>query len=902
MARDDRELPRHAALLLRLLVPAALREEVAGDLTERFRELTEQDGRAAAKRWLRWQLLAIRPFRMRRAIRACRVASRGRWDGQGSFSGREGTVMWEGWRSDLWHAVRSAPSRPAVTLMVAATVALAVGTTTSVYSVVEAVLLRPLPYPDPDRLVRIWQTNGEWMTSSNSQLRGLANRFPLSVPTFNDWAGSDTGLESIGAFDDARFVQRSASGAEMIDGQRITSGIFDVLAIDPVLGRRLQPADDAPGAPRVAVLSESFWMQRFGGRPEVLGATLVLDDVPHEVVGVVPRQFQLPSSNASVFTPLSDAAKQDDRNSQFLQVVGRIPPGLPFNVVLARLSTMQRGLAEAYPEEQGTLGVRVVSLLDSVVGEVRTTLWFLMGAVGLVLLVATVNIANVMMVSGLQRRRELAVKAALGAASTRLMRALFLESAVLATLGGLGGVLLVWASVPLLVRLIPTSVPRHELIATTPGVIAFGLTVTAATALLVGTLPAIQAARSDPSELMKSAGRSHSGGRRGTRLRSGLVVSEVAVALVLSVGAGLLVNSFLRLWTVDRGFDTSGLVTMAVVPDPTVYLAREDQLRFAEDLRQRLDAIPGVTASATNQVPLAGSVSSTTYQIERLDGEPEERSVIISVGLNNYLGLMGIPLIAGRGFAESDAPEAPPAAIVNETMAREVWPGESPIGKRLRSGDSSAWVEVVGVAADVRHQGLASDIEPKLYLPAAQSGRATFHWVLRVEGDAGRSVDLARRAVTEVSPSTPVRGVQILEETIAASVAVPRFRMLFVVGLAGFAALLALLGIYGVVTFAVSQRTREIGVRMALGARAEGVVAEAVGSGLKLALTGIGVGLLIAWPLARVTSDFLYVVMPGDLPTYSATAVVVLLVSGLAAYVPARRASRVDPVTVLNAE
>jgi predicted permease len=353
---------------------------------------------------------------------------------------------------------------------------------------------------------------------------------------------------------------------------------------------------------------------------------------------------------------------------------------------------------------------------------------------------------------------------------------------------------------------------------------------------------------------------------------------------------------------VDRGFATEGLVAMRVTPDPAEYPDRDARDRFVRELGERLAAIPGVRVSATNQVPLSGSNSTTTYAAERLDREPEEANVIISVGLPNYLSLMEIPLLSGRGFASTDARDAPHVGIVNEAMARSLWPGESALGKRLRPNEESPWVEVIGVAANVQHQGLAIEVEPKLYVPAPQNRRSTTSWVLRIEGDVAAASDLARVAVASVSPTTPVRTVQILEETISDAVAVPRFRTLFVAGLAGLAAVLALLGVYGVVAFSVTQRTREIGVRMALGARSTGVVREVLGSGLRLALAGVGAGLVIAWPAGRMIDDFLFGIAPTDPLTYVTIALAVTAVSGLAAYLPARRAAHVDPIRVLSGD
>jgi predicted permease len=630
---------------------------------------------------------------------------------------------------------------------------------------------------------------------------------------------------------------------------------------------------------------------------------MTLDDVPHVVVGVMPAEFGALAREATLWTQLSDADKQAGRGDAYMWVVGRLANDLSLADASERLALVQARLAEEYPDDQRGRGSRVEGLLDSLVGDVRPTLWFLLGAVSLVLTVATLNIAGILGLLGLSRRGELAVKAALGAGSSRLMRGLFLESAALASIGGVAGIALAAVSLPLLVGLVPASVPRTEMISLNPEVLAFGVVLTALVTLLVGVRPAITAARTQPQEAMRSSARGSTTGKGSRRLRSGMVVAEVALAFVLLVAAGLLGTSFAKMWSVDPGFATEGLVVVDIDPDPREYPGREGRERFVRELRARFDLIPGVAAtSLVNQVPLRGSFLSTTYFAERLDAEPERITVLISVGLENYLELMGIPVLAGRGFTESDTREAPPVGIVNEAMAQVLWPGTDAVGKRVRSAADAPWVEIVGVARNVQHQGLMTDTEPKLYLPAEQSARPMSYWMVRIRGDAGATIDLVRRAVSAQSPTTPIRSVQVLEETISDSVAVPRLRVFFVVGLSAFASVLALLGVYGVVTFAVTQRRKEIGVRMALGANVDGVVREVVGSGVKLAAAGVAAGLLIAWPAAGRLEAFLFGVGATDVTIYVTIGLGVTAVSGLAAYLPARHAATVDPVSVLHGE
>lgn len=813
------------------------------------------------------------------------------------------TSLGFGWGKDLRQAMRSLRLRMGFSLTVVVTVALAVGATTSVFSVVNGVLLRPLDFPEPERLVQAWQTRPSWAGHANAQLRAFADRFPLSVPTFNDWLAARTGLESMGIYTGDDVVYQSAEGAEVLRGLVLTSGVFDALGVEAALGRHLVPEDDALGAPGAVVLSHATWRDRFGGDPDIVGRSLSLAGTPRVVVGVMPPGFTIPGSGGEVWLSLYEEEKLGERGSQSYTVLARLRPGATIESAEADLFTVQEGLSEMYPNDQEDMRARVVGLLDSMVGEVRSTLLFLLAAVGLVLLIACVNIANMLSISGLARRRELAVKAALGANRGQLVRGLLTESAVLAAVGGLAGIVLTLVALPVLGDLLPSNLPRAEDIVVDGRVLAFGLLVTAATAVLVGVLPAFQAAGTHPKQMMNEMGRGLAGGRLGERVRSGLVVTEVALAFVLLVGASLLSTSYSRLWNVERGFATSGLIEMYAVPNPVDFPERADEARFRTALHERLSEIPGTRVSVANQVPLAGSTSSTTYYVDGPDGAQEEATVMISVVGDGYLELMGIPLLEGRGLTTSDTEDVPPVGVVNRALAERYWPGESAVGRYLRSDRDADPTTIVGVVENVRHQGLHTEPEPKLYVPVAQNHRAANHWVIRVDrGELAPVMELARAAVTAVSPSTPVRHVQVLEERIARSVAVPRFRTLFVVGLAGMATVLALLGVYGVVTFAVSQRTRELAVRMAIGAHPRDVIASTLSRGARLSVIGVGLGLLIAWQTTRTLDEFLFEVDATSPAIYALMALLVGAVSVGASYLPARRASRVDPVSVLNAE
>lgn len=886
-------LPTYARALLAWLAPAGVRDEIEGDLTERFGAM-RRGGVVRAHLWLMGQLARMRPRELER------VTGGG---GMGS----------SGWGADVRHALRSVRTRFGFSMTVIVTVALAVGATTSVFSVVNGVLLRPLDLPEPDRLVLAWQTRPDWETHPNPQLQAFATRFPLSIPTFFDWEAERTGFESMGIYTGGRWVLQRAEGAELLRGLVATSGLFRALGIEPMLGRLPTPDEDRPGSEKVVVLMHGAWQERFGGTPDVLGRTLSLDGVSHTVIGVMPSEFRMPQwDEIEAFATIGEEDHAQGRGSQSFTVLGRLRPGATLESVQADLVRVQERLGEQYPDDQGDMRARTAGLLDDTVGDVRATLLFLLAAVGLVLAIACVNIANMLSVGGLARRRELAVKAALGASRVRLLRALFTESAVLAGVGGVGGIVLTVLTLPALLRLLPDTLPRTDAIGIDGRVLAFGLVATAATAVLVGIMPGLQAASASPKQTIDANSRGLAGGRLGHRIRSGLVVTEVAMAFVLLVSASLLATSFTKLWTVDRGFRSEGLVQFTVTPNTTDYPEPEDLARFAQELTDRFREIPGVRVTRTNQTPLSGSSSTTTYWIEPPGEEPVEAHVMISVVGEGYFDVLEIPLLAGRGLEAGDRDGAPLVAVVNQAFVNRFFPGESGLGRVVHSdrvdpegpgAEASPPTTIVGVVGDVRHMGLDDgEPEPKLYVPAAQSHRWAHQWLFRVQGDPTAAIDAARRTVATAAPTTPVRDVLILDERIARSVAVPRFRTIFVVGLALMATVLALLGVYGVMTFAVSQRTRELAVRMAVGAQASEVVASTIRGGVRLALAGVLLGCVIAWWGSRLLVQFVYEVDPTSPLTYAAVAAMVAAVAVGASWLPARRAARVDPITVLNAE
>lgn len=881
-------LLRAARSLARWMVPHPLWPVIQEELQD---ELSKFQGpRWRREVWVGWQYLSV----------GLRVGA----ESLPAFS----RATLDAWGTDFRHGVRSLRRRPLTTMSVAATIAVAVGATTAVYSVVDGVLLRPLPYPDSDRLARIWQTRAAWGSVPDAEFRSLDNRLSPLAPSYLEWLEGDLGFESMGAYIDAAFVLQRDDGATAIRGQEASSGLFEALGVAPALGRRLSPEDDAVDATPVVVVSHAFWRDILGGRGTAIGEDLRLNGTPHVVIGVMPADFEappaashdasLPGESPLVWTPLTEEARRGWNN---VSVLGRLAPGVALRTASDRLASAQDGMTPIYPDYRGAWAE---DLLASVVGSVRATLWFLLGAVGLVLIVATVNIANLLTALGLGRQRELAVRASLGAGAGRLARGLLVESALLAGIGGAGGLLLAWIGLPLLTRFVPATLPRHGSITMSASVFAVGLILSAGAALAMGILPAMLASRTHPQDALRHSTRSQTSSRAAKVVRNGLVVAEVSLAFVLLIGAGLLGQSYLRMWSVDRGFETDGLVALWVAPDDEHYGTEEEEDAFARDLAARLGEIAGVRATAANNLPLSGGRSNTTFMAERADGRVDRvDSGVLTVALGNYFDVVGIPIVAGRVFSRDDGSDGPRVAVVSQKTADRFWPGENALGQRLRTfDDSTASLQVIGVVQNVRHRGLESDVEPTVYLPGSQSTRSTHEAILRVNGNVADAVQAAREAVTRLSPTTPVRRVVILDQAVAESVAIPRFRTALILGLASLAASLALLGIYGVVSHTVAQNVKEIGVRLALGARSGSEVRRVLGGGFKLGLLGAVTGAIMAWTLSDVVRAFLYETTPTDPATYLLVGLAVVFVTALAALLPARRAAAVEPVAVLRSE
>ncbi|MBX6365430.1 MAG: ABC transporter permease [Gemmatimonadetes bacterium] len=800
--------------------------------------------------------------------------------------------------TDLRFALRQLGRSRGFTLVVLAMLAVGIGANTTVFSVVNALLLRPLPYPQSERLVQV-----------SGAYEGRGDNFSVSYPNAVDW-GAAPSLEGLGMLLEEDYSLRGGDRPERVRSAAVSANLFRVLGVSPVLGRGFTAAEDAPGGERVAVLGYGLWQRRFGGDPAVLGRTVMLSGRPYTVVGVMPRGFAFPDPDREVYTPLRASATTWPRSDGGLMAVARLKPGVTLERAQAELDAISRRLAAAYPATNADLTGKLKPLREGLYGgaEVSTILLTLLAAVALVLLIACANVANLLLARGAAREREIAVRTALGAGRGRLLRLLLTESLVLALVGGALGVGLALLGTRLFAAAIPAEfgLPREFRI---DGVVlAFTLGVSLLTGVLFGLLPTLRASRTELTSTLREGGRGASAGVRRGRLRALLVVSEVTLAVVLLVSAGLMVRSLTRLLATDPGFDTRGTLTLRVALDAR-YATREQTLGFQRQVLERLRALPGAAAAgAVDWVPLGGTNNFNDFRIEgRAPGPRPENAgfVVITPG---YLEAMAIPLVRGRAFDERDTRAAPGVVLVNQTFARKYWPDENPLGKRIvlafEESDTASYARmVVGVVRDSRYAGLDQPPRPEMYVPFAQLpyNNTAMTLVVRTMRDPAPLTAAAQQAVWAVDAAQPVYDIHTMAERVHRSVGVVIARVL-AVALAVFGAValaLAAIGLYGVVSYGVAQRTHEIGVRTALGATRGDVVRLVLQQGLAPVALGILTGVTGAAELTRLLRSLLHGVSPNDPVTFVAVPVVLGAVALLATWLPARRAAGVEPVVAL---
>jgi putative ABC transport system permease protein len=811
-----------------------------------------------------------------------------------------GFVMLETLLQDVRFGARVLAKHKGFTAVAVLTLALGIGMNTAIFSVVNAVLLRPLPYEDSHELVQIWGTQPQLDTA------------PMSPANFLDWREQNRVFKHIAAYTAQNINLSGVDDPERIRATRVSADLFELLRVRPALGRTFLAEEDQHGNHRVAILSHALWRRRFGASPTIVGQSLTLNDQSYVVVGVMPPEFTFPRATTEMWTPIAfSPGERGTRNTNYISVIARLKPGVTLEQARSEMEALARRQQEQYPESNAGIGVKVISYKEQVVGNTRPTLLLLLGAVGFVLLIACANVANLLLARAAGRRKEMAVRSALGASRHRIIRQLLTESVLLALAGGGLGLLLAHWGLKSLVALQPADIPRLAELSIDRGVLLFASALSLLTGMAFGLAPALQASKLDLNHALKEGDKAAGGGAGRQGLRSLLAVSEIALSLVLLIGAGLMIKSFWRLIQVDPGFNPENTLTMVISLPTSRYAETARQVAFFQHAVERVSNLPGVDAAGvTTDIPLFGG-NSTGFNVEgHPPYAPGRRPLVefrsVSPG---YFRAMGITLLRGRTFTEQDTGDAPGVVIINETLARRYFPDEDPIGKRLGFSGPTDWREVVGVARDTRNYGLDEEVKPEAYMPYTQSAPGYLAGsisgmilVVRTASDPQSMAAAVRREVQGLDKDQPIYNIKTMEQHLAESLAQRRFSMLLLTLFGVVAVLLAVVGLYGVMSYMVAQRTHEIGLRMALGAQAQDILRLAVRQGLVVILIGIGIGLAGALALTRVMAGLLYGVGATDPATFAAIALMLACVSLIACYIPARRATKVDPLIALRYE
>ncbi|HJZ71981.1 MAG TPA: ABC transporter permease [Vicinamibacterales bacterium] len=804
---------------------------------------------------------------------------------------------------DVRYALRTLTKQPGFALVALLTLALGIGANTAIFGIVNAVVLRPLPYDQPDRVVLLWSHWINWTKTWVSQ---------AEVADYQQHLRS---LEHVSAFFNTSFNLTGAGEPLRVLAAQVQPEIFAALGARPLVGRVFTSEEDEPGREHVVILTEGLWRSQFGSDPAIVGRTIQLDAAPYTVVGVLPAALRLPLDYAcrtapQVWVPIAlGPVNPQERGNHGFNALGRLKPGVGLAQAQAEVDTLTRGFVERYPNMYDReFGLTLVDAPTEVFGAVRPALFVLLLAVGSVLLIACANVANLMLARSESRQKEIAIRSVLGADRRRIVMQLLAESLVLALAGGAAGIAIAVALTRALAALDPLKIPRVQEIALDGRVLLFTAAISIVTGIVFGLAPALQSARADLQPMLKEGGRDSrvSSGW----LRRGLVVAEVAVSVALVASAMLLARSFTRLLAVDAGFNATQVLTLRTSLPPARYPDAASMVRAYADIGRRLRESPGVqSAGGVTGLPLATTRGDWSIVLEgdaptrRLD-----RAADWQVVTPGYFEAMGIAVRAGRTFTDADRADTLPAIVINEAMAKRFWPGENPIGRRLTMGRNDRWITIIGVVADVHHLGLDAVPRPEMYRPHTQfryggtdtPAVTTLTWVLRTTGDPRAATSYARAAVQGVDPNLGISDVATMEQVMADSTSDRRLNLLLFSLLGGLALALATVGVYGVVAYSVAQRTHEIGVRMAIGARPGDVVRMVVEEGGRLGLAGVVVGSLLAAAAARLIRGLLFDVSAGDPATFIAAPFVLLFVALLASYLPARRATRIDPNEVLR--
>jgi len=806
---------------------------------------------------------------------------------------------------ELRYGIRSLLKHPGFTAIAVLTLALGIGANTAIFSVINAVLLRPLPYHEPERLVTIWE---------ESPQRGMY-QMPVSFANLRDWVDQNHTFEQISAYTFSNLNLTGAGEPARLSAVRSSANLLPLVGAAPQLGRTFLPEEDKEGATHVVILGHALWQSRFGSDSRIIGQSLTLNNQSYTVVGVMPSRFQFPvgfgymgkvlNDPIDLYIPLAASSKEARRGNYSFFAIGRLKPGVTIDQARAEMTTIEGRLAKQYPGENSDIGISLIPTHEQTVKEIRPALLVLLGAVAFLLLIACANIANLLLARAASRQKEIAIRTALGASRLRVLRLLLTESLMLSLAGGsLGLLLAVWGTDALL-ALAPDNIPRLSEVGVDARVFGFTLVVSLVTGIVFGLIPAVHASKPDLNEGLKEGLRGSTGSAAGKRTRSVLVAVEVALSLVLLIGAGLMIKSFLRLQQMNLGFNPDNVLAVNLTLPNSKYTEDRQQAAFFREALERIQSLTGVkSAAATTGLPLTLNLSGSDFRIEgRPEPEAGKEMIINTRSVSpSYFQTLAIPLLKGRDFSDRDKSDAPKAAIINDDLARIYFPNEDPIGKRITFDEGTSWISIVGIIGDVKQLGRDSSAKPEVYFPYLQVAAPSMSLVVRTASNPLSLPSAVKTQIQMIDKDLPIDEAKTMQRLLAESSSGRRFNMLLLTVFAVVALVLAIVGIYGVMSYTVTQRTHEIGIRVAIGAQPRDVFRMVIGQGMMLAMIGVAFGLVGAFGLTRLMTTMLFGVEPTDPATFVGIAVLLTGVALVACYIPGRRATKVDPLVALRYE